>query len=353
MQISYIITINPIIEFRYLNALIHSLNLQTSGQFDVVFYNQINESEQELFAKLDVLPQFPYTFFSVEKDMFFNNYPVWDLYGFHQFLLDNDLVGDYFMSLHMEEFLDYDYTAKAAAVLEKNGFDILLGNLSRTQYVYDDIAAIIETADREAFDQYLKKTGIKDAFHWCFTTKNMIFNRNWRRARSNYRLRKAFGGSRQVKPTAEGFFRLPNYIAEDLLFMSKTFAHKYRWYDAPVKMYFSDIHISSRLEDTVKSITDFPVYFNQAKVYHLDHGRYFYQIEDEGFGREFLKYETDSKILLALQAAISQKQQQGLTDREALDIFRGKHDAEGYQDINYEFHVNNVRQALAVGEEES
>ncbi len=350
MQISYIITINPIIEFRYLNALVHSLNMQSSSDFDVIFYNQINTSEEEIFNQLEVKPRFPYKFYSVEKEMFFNNYPVWDLYGFHQFLLDNDLVGDYFMSLHMEEFLDFDYTEKAAAVLEKNGFDILLGNLSRIWSHYDGVADIIKTKNPDEFDQYLRRTGYKNANHWCFTTKNMVFTRNWRRIKRNFRLRQIFGGSRQVKPTAEGFFRLPNYAAEDLVFMSKKFAHKYRWFDAPVKMYFSDIHINWSLEEVVKSITDFPVYFNQAKIYHLDHRRYYYHVADDGFGRELLAYETDSKILQALQAALIQKYEKGLTPQETRAILRGKYEAEGYQNIDFEFHSNNVREALAAEE---
>lgn len=346
MRITYIITVNPIIELQYLNALILSLNLQSDRRFDVVFYNQIDQPGESLLQKLLVKPEFDYRFFDVPKEMFFNHYPVWDLYGCHQELLDRDLLGDYFMSLHMEEFLDIDYTANAIKVLEENRFDILLGNLTRTPYHYNDIADIADVNSPEAFNAFLLDHDFHKARHWCFATRSLIFTRDRRKLVKNLKLWNAFGRSRMVKPSNSGYFRIPRYLAEDVYFMKTSFARRTDWFKSPTALFFSDIHISYRLDDELKRITDFPVYFNASKVYHLQHRHYFYHIENDGFVDEFMQFQTEEPILLALQKSLKRRKEQKLSVMQTRFLFRGKMDQEGHQDINFRFHSENISRAL-------
>jgi hypothetical protein len=130
MRLTFIISIDPVKGLALLNPLLHSLNLQTRDNFDVVFYNQTLLDESDVFAQLRIRPEFNYRFFSIERHQFLGNFPLWDLFTFHRQLLENDLLGDYFMSLHMEEFFDIDYVENVTRVLEATGFDILLGNLA-------------------------------------------------------------------------------------------------------------------------------------------------------------------------------------------------------------------------------
>lgn len=65
MRLTFIISIDPVKGVSLLNVLLHSLNLQTRKNFDVVFYNQTLLSESEVFAQLQVRPEFNYRFFKV------------------------------------------------------------------------------------------------------------------------------------------------------------------------------------------------------------------------------------------------------------------------------------------------
>src|SRR5689334_13559205 len=99
MRLTFIITIDPVKERELLDFQLHSLNLQTRKNFDVIFFNQTRASQEELFGERRIVPDFEYRFFSVAPKDFFGRFPLWDLYSFHQDLLERDLVGDYFMSL--------------------------------------------------------------------------------------------------------------------------------------------------------------------------------------------------------------------------------------------------------------
>jgi hypothetical protein len=160
MRLTFIITIDPVKGLSLLNVPVHSLNLQTRKNFDVVFYNQTLLSESDLFDQLHIRPKFNYRFFSVERQHFLGNFPLWDLYSFHCQLLEADLLGDYFMSMHMEEFLDIDYVENVTKVLEATGLDILLGNLCRTWVDDAQIIDITRTADASEFSDYLYTHGL-------------------------------------------------------------------------------------------------------------------------------------------------------------------------------------------------
>ena len=73
MRLTFIISIDPVKGIPLLNFVLHSLNLQTRKNFDVVFYNQTRVSESQVFAQLRVRPQFDCRFFSVER--FLGNFP--------------------------------------------------------------------------------------------------------------------------------------------------------------------------------------------------------------------------------------------------------------------------------------
>ena len=134
MRLTFIITIDPVKALALLDMLLHSLNMQTRDNFDVVFYNQTLLNESDVLAQLRIRPEFNYRFFSVDRQSFLGNFPLWDLFTFHRQLLETDLLGDYFMSLHMEEFFDIDYVENVTRVLETTGFDILLAHSLLTSW---------------------------------------------------------------------------------------------------------------------------------------------------------------------------------------------------------------------------
>ena len=78
MNLSFIVTVDPIKDVSMLNVLIHSLNLQTVKSFNVIFYNQTLMEESELLARLQVKPHFEYSFYNIDRDLFFGKYPLWD-----------------------------------------------------------------------------------------------------------------------------------------------------------------------------------------------------------------------------------------------------------------------------------
>ena len=57
MRLTFIISIDPVKGISLLNLLVHSLNLQTRKNFDVIFYNQTLLNESDLFARLQNQPR--------------------------------------------------------------------------------------------------------------------------------------------------------------------------------------------------------------------------------------------------------------------------------------------------------
>lgn len=343
MRLTFIITIDPVKEIDYLNVLVHSLNLQTVQAFDVVFYNQTLRGETSIFSALQVQPGFPYRFFSIDRQYFLGEYPLWDLYAFHAFLLEEDLVGDYLMCLHMEEFLDVDYVEQVLPVLEKEALDILMGNLTRSKIELADITPLLTAGTPETYRAFLEQPAFRDAFHWCFSSKR-LFTKNLRATRENVLNYIGFGFSRNIRPGRKGFMTMPWYAAEDVYFMSKAFARKYNWFLAGHSLFFEDIHICEipgvcALGKELRKVTTFPAYFNRRKIYHISHGRYYFQFLDDAFAARLLTYETDDPALCSLQKAVRKFRNGSFSLSEALNYSRRNPEKKGTQDLNYRYHL--------------
>ena len=92
--------------------------------------------------------------------------------------------------------------------------------------------------------------------------------------------------------------------------MKRAFAERHNWFLKGHAMYFEDVHICQQkgvceLGKEIAKLTEFPVYLSKANIYHVDHRRYYYQLEDEEFTRQMLAYETDEPILSSLKRAIT------------------------------------------------
>jgi hypothetical protein len=342
VKLTFIVTIDPVKGISLLNILIHSLNLQTNKKFDVIFYNQTLQSEKEIISQLIVKPAFDYKLFNIDKEHFFGKYPIWDLYSFHNFLLDQDLLNDYFMSMHMEEFFDVDYVENVLNVLEKNGFDIIMGNLSRTKMTYEAIKGILTTATFEEFKHFLKKAGIKHSPHWVFTNYPKSYRGKLGFLKKNSLKLLNFGFRTQVKPNRNGYTRMKKY--EDLYLMNKEFAKRYNWFLKGHHMYFEDIQLCNiegvcELTRELKKLTDYPIYFNLSKIYHIQHEKYYYQLQDEEFITPMLRYETDDALLNTLKKAIVMYKGGQLNLKQALMFTRSNSEGTGTQNLNYKYHM--------------
>lgn len=339
MRISYIITISPVIDISYLEILITSLNLQSCRGFDVIFYNQTHLNEKELFDVLGVPIEFPYTFYSIPKEYFLGKYPIWDLYSFHQYLLSNDLVSDYFISLHMEEFLDVDYTKDAIDILSNNGFEVLFGNLCNTNLDYNDIRSINKITSEKELTQYIEKYVKTVCWKWGLPVGLKVISKSWNRIIANFKNYKSLSWRYNLKPTLSGFTKFREYGLEDVYLMSKDFAKRYGWFNSPVKLYFEDIHINRELSGDLKRIIEFPVYMNKSKVYHICHGKYYYQLEDKIFSDGLLAYDTDNPILLSIKHAIQLlRDNPSLGLGKALSLTRRNKGSVGSANFNVQFH---------------
>jgi hypothetical protein len=345
MRLTFIVTIDPVKDLALLGVLVHSLNLQTRKTFDVVFHNQTLLAEDEIFASARCRPNFKYAFLSIPREQFLGSFPVWDLYAFHAQALQSDLLGDYFMSVHMEEFFDVNYVESATRVLDRNGFDILFGNLSHTSAGVDAVSEITATRTAEEFELHLQRSGLKNAVH-----RRLHASFGSRRERLKKRLRI---GRRDfdLTPNAGGYTRLGAYH-EDLYFMRKEFARRYDWFLAGRAMYFEDIHICEQpgvceLSTELAKITAFPVYLNASKLYHLSHGVFYYQLEDPAFTDGLLALPTDDPALCALKKAIATYRSGHFSLREALTYTRQNEERTGTQNLNYRYHLDAIRAAEA------
>jgi len=344
MKLSIIVTIDPVKDLGLLDLLIKSLNVQTRKSFNVFFYNQTLMTEREILDGATVKPEFPYQFFSVSAENFLGRYPLWDLYGFHAFLLERHLLQEYFMSLHMEEFLDVDYVETVGDILQRERFDILFGNLRATGKGLDEFRPLLEAATLEGFDSYLKNQGTKKAEHW-----------SWQRGKY------ASGGNGNIFQKLnqgsnwdfgnKGFVKVDAYVAEDLYLMKRAFAERHNWFLKGHAMYFEDVHICEQkgvceLGKEIAKLTEFPVYFSKSNIYHVDHRRYYYQLEDEEFTRQMLAYETDEPILRSLKRAITKLKKGELTLEDALRYTRQNPEQQGTQNLNYKYHMAQLKGAM-------
>jgi hypothetical protein len=341
VQLTYIITINPILKPDYLNLLNHSFNNQTDKNFNVIFWNQTNLTKINILKKLEIKPNFKFSWYDLDRELFFGDYPIWDIYHFISSLLKTKEIRNYFISLHMEEFLDPDYNEKVIDILEKVDLDVLLGNLSNLNMSYDEVANIIlKTNSPDSYEKSLKQSGIKNARFWTFPD-NLFFNRP--RVMINIVKKLIYFKKINRQPTDKGFDCLPKYIAEDVFFMSKKFALKSNWFLDGHHLYFEDIHICNRkgrdISKYLKGLTRFPCYFNKSKIYHVKHKKYYYQIEDEKFTNSFLDFPTNDVVLITLKIAIQMYKEGRMNKVEALNYLRRNKNRTGTQDLNFKLHL--------------
>lgn len=352
MRLTFVITIDPVKAPSLLSTVVHSLNLQTQRNFAVVFYNQTRFDEDGIFGRLAVTPEFEHRFFSIPDADFFGRYPLWDLYAFHRYLLDQDLLDDYFMSTHMEEFFDVDYVAKVTRVLAATDLDILFGNLCRTDLNDGDLRDLLAAPTAADFERYVHRRGLKRAPHFQHAPLPWRPRAMLRVLARNLRKRAALGLRNGFAPTAAGFTRLRRYTHEDVYFMKAAFARRTGWLLPGRSLPFEDIHICDQpsvceLGDEIAAITDFPSYFNLSRIYHVPHGRFYYQIADRTFADGVLALDTDHPVLCTLQAAIRMYRSGELSLESALAYSRRNAAKMGTQDLNYRYHLDALAAARA------
>jgi hypothetical protein len=355
MRLTLLVTIDSVKPLGLLDVLIHSLNLQTSQDFDVVFFNQTTLPESQLRRQLRCAPRFPHSYWTLPSTDFLGQHPVWDLYAFHTTMLDEGRIGDYLMSLHMEEFLDSDYIEEVSKLLGEHSFDILFGNLRRTGLTVDAASYLIRCSSSRDFQRALTEMGAAASPHWSVRAPAARLSRVRGPAvlLSLYRL---WRGNRRASaitdskpdaafdPTPHGFHQFPEYGDEDVYLMSRRFAERHNWFLKGHHLYFEDIHFCQQpgvceLGPILAKLTRFPVYFNARKIYHIQHNNFYFQIEDRLFTDLLLKLETDDPCIRSLQFAVREYRRGALSISEALRYSRKNSQREGTQDMNYRYHI--------------
>jgi hypothetical protein len=349
-EVTFIVTVDPVKDPLLLSLLVLSLNLQTCRRFNVVFYNQTLADETSLLSELAVKPAFDHEVVSVDRESFFGRYPVWDLYAVHQTLLDRHRLNEYFISLHMEEFLDPDYLEHLLPVLETRRFDILFGNLTRSRLSQDTWRALLGAGTATLFDAAIERSGARHAPHFSFDFDSVFAG--WspaeRRRRATHLAR--FGLRRRLKPTTGGYTALRTYFAEDVFWMRRDFALRYQWFLGGRHLYFEDIHICQQkgvceLGPELQRVTRFPVYFNQRRIYHVPHLTYYYQLLDEEFTAGLLAHPANDPVLEAHRTAIGRLRRGEFTLQQALDYTRQNAEGTGTQNLNYRLHMRGMAEA--------
>jgi hypothetical protein len=346
MRLTLLVTIDSVKPLQLLDILIHSLNLQTSQDFDVVFFNQTPLPESRLQGQLRCAPRFPHSYWTLPRSDFLGEYPLWDLYAFHAAMLDEDRIGDYLMSLHMEEFLDSDYIEEVSKLLGEHSFDILFGNLRRTALTVDQASILLGCSSPRDFQRALTRLGAAASPHWSVRARaaaRLSLRRFWR----GNRRASAISDSKPdaaFNPTPHGFHRFPEYGDEDVYLMSRRFAEGHNWFLKGHHLYFEDIHFCQQpgvceLGPILAKLTRFPVYFNTRKIYHIQHNSFYFQIEDRLFTDLLLDLETDDPVIRSLQFAVREYRRGAFSISEALRYSRKNPRREGTQDMNWRYHI--------------
>ncbi len=89
----------------------------------------------------------------------------------------------------------------------------------------------------------------------------------------------------------------------------------------------------------LKKVTEFPIYFNLRKIYHIKHEKYYYQLLDDEFTTLMLNYKMDDPILNSLKKAITKYREGELNLELALTYTRRNSDGSGTQNLNYKYHM--------------
>lgn len=352
MNLTFIVTVDPVKDLTLLNFLVHSLNLQTQKRFNVVFYNQTLSSWATVLSRLSVTPSFDHSVSGVDGRHFLGRYPIWDLYELHHTLLERNALNEYFISLHMEEFLDADYVEHVLPVLETHRLDILFANLSRTSLTTDTGRPLLAARTAHEFGDALHRVGAGRAPHWSLHyCPFQVLRRPGERERCpsglpHLRLR------RRLRPTAAGYTPMPTYHAEDVYWMSRDFARRHNWFLKGHHLYFEDIHICQQkgvceLAPVLQRLTRFPLYFNRRRLYHVPHRRYYYQLVDAEFTARLLDHPSTDPVLDAHKTAIRRYRHGQFTLEQALRYTRQNPEGTGTQNLNYRYHMLYVNRGPA------
>jgi hypothetical protein len=103
-----------------------------------------------------------------------------------------------------------------------------------------------------------------------------------------------------------------------------------------------DIHISRYIASELRSFTDFPIYMNAARAFHLRHPKFYYQFADEDFAKSLLELDDTNPSITALQEAISLYNSGDIGIHEALKLSR----RQGAMMLNVAFHKQILRDHL-------
>jgi hypothetical protein len=349
MFVTILVTIDPVKPPALLDALVHSLNLQTCSDFEVVFVNQTRRTAADIGGALRRAPKFRHSYWTLDPGSFVGEYPLWDLYEVHAQLLAQGRIGDYVLSLHMEEFLDADYIEHVRDLLRETRLEILFGNLRRTSLGAEDLGPLLAADDAGAYRETLEMLGAAGSPHWSTPLR-----------KSQGLLPSDSGAAAPVlfdprfEPTPEGWRQLPAYAHEDVFLMSRSFAERTNWYLRGHHLYLEDIHICQQpgvceLAPVLSGLTPFPVYFNRRRVYHLRHPKFYFQIEDLAFGDRLLALEADDPTIRSLQRAVREHRAGRFSVNQAVRYSRQNPQREGTQDMNYRYHMQYLRRAAPPG----
>src|SRR5262249_25013077 len=127
--------------------------------------------------------------------------------------------------------------------------------------------------------------------------------------------------------TPRGFHQFHEYADEDVYLTSRRFAETHNWFLKGHHLYFEDIHFCQqpgvcKLGPILAKLTRFPVYFTARKIYHLQHRKFFFQIEDRPFADLLLKMQTDDPVIRSLQFAIREHRRGAFSVSKALRYSR-------------------------------
>jgi hypothetical protein len=93
----------------------------------------------------------------------------------------------------------------------------------------------------------------------------------------------------------------------------------------------------------IAKLTEFPVYFSKANMYHVNHRRFYYQLEDEEFTSQILALQTPNPILQSLKRAIRKYRNGELSLSDALRYTRQNPEGDGTQNLNYKYHMAELK----------
>jgi len=132
--------------------------------------------------------------------------------------------------------------------------------------------------------------------------------------------------------------------------MSKAFAHRYNWFLPDRRMYFEDIQLCDisgvcELGRELAKLTDFLNYFNLSKIYHVNHRKFYYQLQDAEFTEALLALPSDDLLLQTLQQAIRMYRAGSVTLEQALRYTRQNAAGTGTQNLNYRYHMQVIEEA--------